>query len=198
MAALYVLGRASTNDTVSMLTGMSITSVRASVRRFCLGVVTDLHHVHVRLPVGEELKEVMAQYRRKGFPGAMGSVDVTHVYWDRVRADEQCDHVGKEGKPTLAFQAIVDFTRRVLANTHGFAGAENDNTISRNDGALEAIRGDEPYTRAKFELNGADGRRQQKQEAYLICDGGYLKVGLACSYKVTVLSLRLRCKKGRL
>ena len=83
----------------------------------------------------------------------------------------------KEGKPTLVFEVIVDFTRRVLAVTHGFPGSENDRTISRNDTALKKIRTEEPYTTQPFELLDADSAKRQWLGAYLICDNGYVKVG---------------------
>ena len=36
---------------------------------------------------GEELKKVMEGYRLLGLPGAIGSMDVTHVWWARCPKD---------------------------------------------------------------------------------------------------------------
>ena len=164
-------------DGVSMMSGMGETTTRKCFRTFCKFVVRDLFRIHVRLPKGDDLKEVMQEYHKRGLTGAMGSIDVTHILWDRVPAHLACDFVGKEGKPTLAFEVIVDFTRRVLAVTHGFPGSENDKTISRNDTALEMIRTEGPYATQQFQLYDAGGAKHQWQEAYLICDNGYVKVG---------------------
>ena len=165
---LYVLGRASGADGVSMLSGMSETAVGTTVPTFCEKMVEDLYHVHVRLPEGDDPKEVMAQYRRQQFPGAMGSVDVTHVNWNRAPASEYCGYSGKERKLTLTYQATVDFRWRVLANSDGFAGAENDKTISWHDKALEVIRDSEPYTTRGLELYDASGTKRQRHGLYII------------------------------
>ena len=131
---------------------MGETTTRKCFRTSCKFVVRDLFRIHVRPPKEGDLKEVMQEYHKRGLTGAMGSIDVTHILWDRVPAHLACDFVGKEGKPTLAFEVIVDFTRRVLAVTHGFPGSENDKTISQNDTTLEMIRTEEPYTTQPFEL----------------------------------------------
>ena len=98
----------------------------------------------------------------------MGSVDVTHVNWNRAPASEYCDYSGKEGKLTLTYQATVDFRWRVLANSYGFAGAENDKTISRHDKALEIIHDSEPYTTRGLELYDASRTKRQRHGMYVI------------------------------
>lgn len=65
---MYVLGRASTADDVSMLSGMSRPSGRDTITTFYKKVVKGLYNGHVHLPEGGHLKEVRAKYRRKGFP----------------------------------------------------------------------------------------------------------------------------------
>ncbi len=59
------------------------------------------------------MKKVMEVYARLGLPGAMGSMDCTHVNWDMcpVKLAHLC--TGKSGKPTLAFEVVVDHSRRI-------------------------------------------------------------------------------------
>lgn len=40
----------------------------------------------INLPTGDELERVMRDYEALGFPGAIGSTDVTHVPWDKTPA----------------------------------------------------------------------------------------------------------------
>ena len=84
-------------------------------------------------PSGTRLKQVMDIYARLGIPGTIGSMDVTHVRWDRCPVYERHMHVGKEGYPTLAFQVVVDHSRLIHAVSRAFKGACNDQTIARND-----------------------------------------------------------------
>lgn len=56
----------------------------------------------------DALAEVDNTHEKVGFPGAMGSVDVTHVYHSGVAHSGKVKHVGKEGYPTLAYHVTVD------------------------------------------------------------------------------------------
>jgi hypothetical protein len=38
----------------------------------------------IKLPTGEDLDRCMTDYNNVGFPGAIGSTDVTHVPWDKT------------------------------------------------------------------------------------------------------------------
>ncbi|CAN0357187.1 unnamed protein product, partial [Discosporangium mesarthrocarpum] len=82
---------------------------------------------------GEDLKDVTATYARLGFPGAVGSCDVTHVRWNKAPASRTVYYTGKEGFPSIAYQVTMDHTACALALTAGFAGATNDKTIVRYD-----------------------------------------------------------------
>ena len=90
------------------------------------------------------MTKVMEDYEAQGFPGAVGSTDVTHISWDRVVSSRAQGLTGKDGFPTLAYEVTVDFSRKILAATHSFPGAENDKSIVRYDAAVKTIREKEP------------------------------------------------------
>jgi hypothetical protein len=47
--------------------------------------------VHVYVPEGEELDQVVADYYAKmGFPGCVGSMDVTHLMWKKQYPSAAC------------------------------------------------------------------------------------------------------------
>ena len=108
-----------------------------------------------------------------GLPGAVGSIDCTHVWWDRCPVNGQNDYIGKEGFPTVAYEVIVDHNRRILFATKGFPGSNNDKTICSCDAFVHGLRTRKLYNDVDFEIEMNDGTRRLVRQVYLICDGGY-------------------------
>ena len=51
---------------------------------FIRGVSKEMYSTYVYVPEGdEELDSVVEGYRRAGLPGCVGSMDCTHVLWDK-------------------------------------------------------------------------------------------------------------------
>jgi hypothetical protein len=128
-------------------------------------------------PSGTRLQEVMNVYARLGLPGTIGSMDVTHVRWDRCPAYERYMHVGKEGYPSLASQVVVDHCRLIHAVSHGFKGACNDQTIARNDEfPMKLFAG--KYKYVEYVLFDKDGIPRKCKGGQLITDGGYQQLSI--------------------
>jgi len=108
---------------------MSEQTVGTVFHQFCKLFAKDFYREYVKLPSGDAQATVMKHYHMLGFSGAIGSTDVTHVKWDCCPYSQQRSYTGKEGYPTIAYQATVDFTGRVLGTTTGFPGSFNDKTI---------------------------------------------------------------------
>ena len=97
---------------------------------------------NVKLPETErELRHVVGLYERIGLPGCCGSVDCVHLVWDKFPAGYLSQCKGKENHATLAFQAVVSRTRRILALSQLFAGATNDKEIARHRVSIRKVRG---------------------------------------------------------
>lgn len=118
----------------------------------------------------------MDHYDKVGFAGAIGSTDVTHVKWGCYPHSRQRSYISKEGHPTIAYQATVDPTGRVLGVTKGSPDATNDETIIRYDLTVERVREDPRYKDQTFELRRSDGTVMECQGNYLLVDNGYHKV----------------------
>ena len=59
----------------------------------------------IRVPrEGVELQSVMKVYQKMGFPGAVGSVDATHIRWHQCPVEFVHAATGKEKYPSVAFQ----------------------------------------------------------------------------------------------
>ena len=122
-----------------------------------------------------EYDAVEGVYRSKGLPGCVGSIDCVHVRWDNCPAGLLGECVGKEGKPTLAFEVVVAHDRRVQSVSGYCHGAQNDKTISKHDRAVTTLRTPGSTLSEKtFELETNDiGDTEEHKGAYFICDGGY-------------------------
>ncbi|CAB1096670.1 unnamed protein product [Ectocarpus sp. CCAP 1310/34] len=117
----------------------------------------------------------MEVYDLLGFTGAIGSTDVTHIRWAFCPYSWARQYTGKEGLPSIAYQAIVDHTGRILAVTKGFAGAMNDKTIIWYDTAVAKIRRDPVYTEKVYTLSDKNGQPFERKGNYSIVDNGYNK-----------------------
>ena len=155
---------------------ISLQTAATTFHSFCKHFSEEMYDEHIYLPTGDYLKKVMEQYALLGFSGAIGSIDVTHPAWAMCPYTHARSYTGKEGFPTIAYQVIVDHTRRVLAVTSGFTGSTNDKTIIRFDSAVTRIRTDPTYTEQTYKLYEADGTPYEQKGCYLLVDNGYHKV----------------------
>ena len=72
----------------------------------------------------------------------MGSMDVVHVKWLRCPVGDYNRAKGKESYPSLAFQCISDFDRRICSVVGPQFGARNDKHIVKMDTGIAAVRDD--------------------------------------------------------
>ncbi|CAM9492525.1 unnamed protein product [Discosporangium mesarthrocarpum] len=139
-----------------------------------------MYKTWISAPEGKDLKDVTVTYARLGFPGAVGSCDVTHVRWDKALASRTVYYTGKEGFPSIAYQVTVDHTGRALTMTAGYAGATNDKTIVRYDPSVDRVKTHEAYTPKEYTLVNSEGR--EFTEKGLIVDGGYHQIYIGMKY----------------
>ena len=170
-----LLGSGCTYDLVEECTNVAQGTIRLFFQnKFCKWgkrLSRDL----VQLPETEaEMRHVVGLYERIGLPGCVGSVDCVHLVWDKCPAGYLSQCKGKEKQTTLAFQAVVSHTKRILALSQFFARATNDKTIARYDTAIQRIRGkSEALVGLEWAAFSTDGERKQQKGAYFICNGEY-------------------------
>jgi Plant transposon protein len=198
LSVLYLLGSGCAMRTIASLSGMSEPTVQRTLHKFCKNLCCDMYDEWVKpASTQEELSTVMRSYAAVGFPGAVGSSDVTHVPWDKTPSQKGRHYTGKEGFPTIAYEVTVDHTMRVLAVTAGFHGSVNDKTIVRYDGFIQRVKTDDFYTQAEYRVRTGPGSSadnfKRLKGAYLIVDGGYHKVSLlsfVCSESLRTVTLQ--------
>ena len=142
LTALQMLGRGNCFPDTSQLSLTSEAAVCTCSHIFCKRFAEDLDDEHIHLPTGAAREKVMAEYDKVGLTGAIGSADVTHVKKECCPFSLQRSYTGKEGYPTIAYQATVNYTGSALSVTRGFPGAQNDKTIIRYDAAVQRVRDD--------------------------------------------------------
>jgi hypothetical protein len=126
LVCLRILGRGHDLDSVNELSLIPTSTCHYIFKQFIYNFSAAFYDRHVYMPVGDELKKVMEVYKLLGFNGAIGSMDCTHVKWNKCPASKQTFCIGKEGHATLSFQCIVDHDKRVMAVSNVFWGAAND------------------------------------------------------------------------
>jgi len=182
LGALCVVGHGLPFGVISTYSNISKEEHRLFFHKF-IDFFFEQHKDYIYLPRdANELRNVMQKYRAVGLPGAMGSKDVVHVKWSRAPAGDFNRCKGKESYPSIAFQCISDFNRRIMGVSRAQYGTRNDKSIVRRDHNVNAIRS-EWYSAVEWEYFTIDGEVRTDVGCYLICDNGYLRWPMSiCPY----------------
>ncbi len=174
MSALYILGHGAGFRSCKALCNISTSEVRKFFHLF-LDALVDMQDEYISLPSDmAALRRVNRDYEQNGLPGCVGSMDVVHVKWTSCPMGDHNRAKGKEGYPTLAFQCITDFNRRILSVYGPQFGTRNDKDIVKHDTHVKKIRTDRLFTDTCWQFYAADGRVCHDRGVYVICDNGYL------------------------
>jgi len=80
---MYKLGRGTLHDDVAELSGASAETHRVCFIKFITFFAENVKDKYINYPTGEYLECVLDQFKKVGFPGAIGSMDGTHIKWLR-------------------------------------------------------------------------------------------------------------------
>lgn len=188
LGALRTLGRGTLHDDVAEMTGASLELHRQAFVKFISFIAKDFREEWIRVPEGEDLEKVMKEYTLMGFPGAIGSMDATHVHWNRCPSGAKNMHNGKEGYPSRVFNVAVTHHGRVFSIAEGQPGARNDKCIVRFDDLLINMREKGLFADLEWKYFDKDGVEHSQKGAYLISDNGYHQwVQFCCPIKLSKL-----------
>jgi hypothetical protein len=176
LGVLRVLTKGITFDLIEEATNISFQHNNTFFKKFNRWFRNEYGSKYVKMPkTPAEIDHVVDHYTRKGVPGCSGSIDCVHVGWDLCPAGNRSDCKGKEGYPTLAFQAVTSHTKRILGHTDAFFGTWNDKTISKFDINVQKVKNEEPYTTFKWSYYTDNGEECEEEGLFFICDGGYCR-----------------------
>ncbi len=85
------------------------------------------------------LRRVESSYTSVGLPGCCGLIDVVHVKWSNCPTGDFNCAKGKESYPTLGFECITDFNRRIMSIYGPHFVSRNDMDIVKTDKSVKAM-----------------------------------------------------------
>jgi hypothetical protein len=177
LCALRILGRDAVADDCNEMTEIGESTANVIYKTFVTNFEKHFYEKYVRFPAGYELQQVMETYRRLGFPGAVGSIDCTHIKWSLCGKEIKWKATGKEGFASLSFEAIVTHSRYCYHVSVAFLGSYNDITVSKNDDFVKRLMAG-LLAELKFVLYDANGVPCLHKGGYLISDNGYMKYAM--------------------
>ncbi len=108
-------------------------------------------------------------YASVSLPGACGLMHVVHIKWSSCPMGDYNQAKGKEDYPTLGFQVITDFNRRILGVYGPQFKTANNKNIMKTDSNMKKIRlgwFKDVWWRYYME----DGRIRHRRGVHLICN----------------------------
>jgi hypothetical protein len=174
LASLRILGRGNCVDDISELSHIPNSSVLHYFHRFVDGFVECCYDEFVRMPEGEDLAQVMEMYSVLGFPGAVGSMDATHVRLGKCPNSYIPVCKGKEGYPSLAWMCVVDHSKEFRYVGEFVFGATPDKSMCNTDPFLNEVEGGK-YRDTRFFTLDDQGKLQACRGGYFITDAGMIK-----------------------
>ena len=175
MSSLYLLGTGVAFRACQPLCSISTSEVRKFYYLF-LDAIVEMRDDQIYMPRNHsELTKVEAYYNAVGLPGCCGSVDVVHVKWSNCPAGDFNRAKGKETFPSLGFQCITDYNRRILSVYGPHFGSRNDMDIVKTDHHVHAMKKNRLHREARWSYYSHDGHVRTNRGSYLICDNGYLR-----------------------
>ncbi len=100
-------------------------------------------------------------------------MDVVHVKWSNCPAGDHNRAKGKEGYPTLGFQCISGYNRRIFAVYGPQIGSTNDKQIVKTDSNVRFVQFGW-LSKVAWRYWDERGCVRWDTGMYLICDNGYL------------------------
>lgn len=153
LGALRMSAKGCSFDAIAELSGMSISTMQLFYHAFWEKFVCIYRDSWIFYPsTAVDAAENLSVYARLGFPGAIGSVDCTHVRWLRCPALFQNTYSGKEKKATVAYEVTVNHSGRCLNVSVGHPGSRNDKTIVKTDKLVMDLRDRKILQDVEFKL----------------------------------------------
>ena len=131
LASLRYLGRGWTFDDLSESTAISEEVIRCFFHCFITFGSTELFQRWVVEPTTlEEAYHNSHEFQNSGLPGAIGSMDATHVVLERVNFKLRQSHLGHKFTATArTYNIVCNHRRRILSTTEGHPARWNDKVL---------------------------------------------------------------------
>jgi Plant transposon protein len=99
-------------------------------KHFAVLVLRRYTQEFLRCPTEDDLRKITKLHKQvHGVDGMLGSLDCTHTFWKNCPKGWQGSYKGKEGKPTIAMEAMADYQVFFWHASYGYTGTLNDISI---------------------------------------------------------------------
>lgn len=140
LTCLRILARDNILDDLSELLTIGQSTISEMFHDFIEGFADpEIVDEYIKVPEGAQLREMQRQFERLGLPGCIGCIDGTHIYWDCCPYDYYNVMKGKEGRPSVNFQMVVDNERRLLSVSDNYFGTTHDATMLQSDSFSKSV-----------------------------------------------------------
>ena len=95
-------------DQLDELLRFGQTTVALVVDKFCRAIIDVFGPTYLRPLNAEDLRMIMSDYVDKGWIGCMGCINVIKWVWKNCPMGWKGQYKGKETRPTIALEAVVD------------------------------------------------------------------------------------------
>jgi hypothetical protein len=131
-AALRMLAYGSSADQLDELIRMGESTALECLERFCTDIVEIFGAEYLRTPTADDLKKILSDNEKRGWPGMVGSLDCMHWAWKNCPIAWQGAFKGKEKCPTIILEASCTQDLRIWHFFFGMPGSNNDlNVLDR-------------------------------------------------------------------
>lgn len=167
IAALRMLAYGVSADFLDDYVRMGESTISKSLDEFCSSVIELFGDEYLRCPTTEDIRRLLGEAEKRGFPGMIGNVDCMHWYWDMCPIAWQGQYQGKSGKPSVVLEAVASYDLWIWHAFFGVPGSNNDINIVDCSPLLEMLI--KPQM-SEFEYCLRETRWKQ---LYLLADGIY-------------------------
>ncbi|KAF6215836.1 hypothetical protein GE061_000171 [Apolygus lucorum] len=109
--------------------GITLSSLFRITRRLTM-FLSSLSQEVIRWPNDDEKREAEEWFRSKGFPGAIGTIDGTHIRVDRPHNDPD-SYYNRKKYHSIQLQVVCDGHKKITSVFVGFPGSVHDARVFR-------------------------------------------------------------------
>ena len=129
---LYYMSSTAEYRTIANLFGVSTSFVCLCIRDVCKAITKKLKNDFLKVPKGEDLREVMRLYKEKwGFPSCAGAIDGTHIPI-QAPLENRTDYINRKSYHSIVMQALVDSKYLFRDVVIGWPGSVHDARVLSN------------------------------------------------------------------
>lgn len=147
-AALRMLTYGTPADAIDDYVRIGESTAIESLKRFVKAIFEIFSEEYLRRPTNEDVGKLLAENKRRGFPGMLGSIDCMHWKWKNCPSAWQGMFTGHVHEPTIILEAISSKDLWIWHAFFGLPGSLNDiNVLDRSNLFEQLAEGRGPEVR---------------------------------------------------